>query len=51
MKVTALISGNLISEVRKYAKGNNLKIWTLDKKLSDVLDRSLRHESDFFTAE
>ena len=32
------------------AKENNLKIWTLDKKLSDVLDKSFRYKSDFFTA-
>ena len=32
------------------AKENNLKIWTLDKKLSDAMDNSLRYKSDFFTA-
>jgi predicted nucleic acid-binding protein len=31
------------------AKENHLKIWTLDKKLSGILDKSLKYNSDFFT--
>ena len=27
------------------AKENNLKIWTLDKKLSDAMDNSLKYKS------